>query len=268
MTILNGIRFHYVVVGHGPLLVVQDPGGGIGFAYLDNGLAPMKKQFTLLVFDPRGTGDSSPVVSTGQITNGDLAEDLEHLRNYWQLETINLVGHSNGSAIAILYAERYPKRVRKLILIGSQLLGYTGGHDVIRATEDARRKSDPQFTYYLAHINDPEPKTDEAFTEYFKKRVGFYFYDPSKDVPVFLKTMTRPMSASAHQPFLEVPPVSQVPPLSDLGKVSAETLIVEGRQDPACPLDESERIHAGIVGSKLIAIHKSGHFPWIDGTVI
>jgi proline iminopeptidase len=76
--------------------------------------------------------------------------------------------------------------------------------------------------------------------------------------------MTTPMTASVHQAFIEGPPVSQAPPLSDLGKVSAETLIIEGRQDPACPLDESERIWAGIPGSKLMAIDKSGHVPWIE----
>jgi proline iminopeptidase len=262
--LVNGLHFHYVIAGHGPLLVVQAPGWGIGSAYLENGLAPLRKHFTLLVFDPRGSGGSSPVSSTDRLTNSDLVEDLEHLRNYWGLETIDLVGHSNGSAIAILYAERYPTRVRKLVLIGSQLLGYTGSDNPERAAERARRKSDPQFTYYLAHIDDPEPKTDEAFTQYFKERAGFYFYNPSKDVPTFLKTMTGSMSASVHQAFLEAPPASQAPPLADLSQISAETLIIEGRQDPVCPLDESEKIQAGIGRSKIVVIDMSGHFPWIE----
>jgi hypothetical protein len=60
---VNGLRFHYIVAGHGPLVIVQAPGWGIGAAYLENGLAPLKKHFTLLTFDPRGTGGSSPVAS-------------------------------------------------------------------------------------------------------------------------------------------------------------------------------------------------------------
>jgi pimeloyl-ACP methyl ester carboxylesterase len=203
-------------------------------------------------------------MSTDRLTNGDLVEDLEQLRNYWGLKTIDLVGHSNGSAIAILYAERYPTRVRKLVLIGSQLLGYTGSDNPARAAERARRKSDPQFAYYLDHIDDPPPKTDEAFTQYFKERAGSYFYDPAKDVPAFLKTMTRLMRASVNQAFIEAPPAPQAPPLADLNKISAETLIIEGREDPVCPLDESERIQAGIAGSKIVAIDRSGHFPWIE----
>ena len=261
---VNGLRFHYIVAGHGPLVIVQAPGWGIGAAYLENGLAPLKKHFTLLTFDPRGTGGSSPVASSDKLTNGDLAEDLEHLRTYWGLETMDLVGHSNGSAIAILYAERYPLRVHRLVLIGSQLLGYEGGENPTGASEKARRNRDPRFAYYLAHINDAAPKTDEAFTEYFKQRAGYYLYNPLRDKAKVLKTMTRPMSASVHEAFLEVPPPSQAPPLTDLGKISATALIVEGRQDPACPLDESERIQAGIAGSRLLTIDRSGHFPWIE----
>lgn len=261
---LKDLKIHYTVTGHGPFLVVQAPGWGIGSDYLENGLAALKSHFTLITFSPRGTGASSPVISSETLTNSDMVEDLERLRNYWGLDRMDLLGHSNGSAIAILYAERYPERVHKLVLIGSQLLGYRSKNDSVKAAEEARRKSDPNFAYYLAHINDPEPKTDAAFTAYFEKRVGYYFYDPARDVPIFLETMTQPMGASVHQAFLEVPPASQAPPLTDLGRITAETLIIEGRQDPACPLNESEMIHAGISGSKLIAIDRSGHFPWIE----
>jgi hypothetical protein len=43
--VLSGIQFHYVVVGHGPLLVVQAPGWGIGSTYLQTGLIPIEKHF-------------------------------------------------------------------------------------------------------------------------------------------------------------------------------------------------------------------------------
>ncbi|HEY4051261.1 MAG TPA: alpha/beta hydrolase [Acidobacteriaceae bacterium] len=95
-------------------------------------------------------------------------------------------------------------------------------------------------------------------------RIGFFTYDPSKSVPSFLKTLTNTMTASINQAFLESPSASESPPLDDLAKVRAKTLLVEGRQDPVCPLDESERIHTGITGSKLVEIDKSGHFPWLE----
>lgn len=62
VAVLTGMSFHYVVAGSGPLLVVEAPGWGIGSAYLRNGLAPLEKHFTVLTFDPRGSGLSSHAI--------------------------------------------------------------------------------------------------------------------------------------------------------------------------------------------------------------
>ncbi len=35
---------------------------------------------------------------------------------------------------------------------------------------------------------DAEPKTDAEFFQHFKERDGFYFHDPSKDVPTFVRS--------------------------------------------------------------------------------
>ncbi|OAN62272.1 alpha/beta fold hydrolase [Sphingomonas sp. TDK1] len=261
---LQGVRIHYMIRGHGPLVVVQAPGWGIGTEYLEKGLAPLAKRFTVLTYDPRGTGLSSPVAATDHIGNVDLAENLEQLRAYLGLPSMNLVGHSNGSAIAILYAERHPERVGKLVLIGSQLLGYKGAPGPVELAERARRRTDPAFSRLDALMAGPTPQTDAAFTKQFKGYAGFFFYDPTRDARVLVAAMTKPMSVRMYKAFEESPPADRAPPLADLAKITARTLIVEGRQDPACPLTESERIRQGIASSELVAIDHAGHFPWIE----
>jgi proline iminopeptidase len=261
---LDHITLHYQISGKGPLVVIQAPGWGIGAEYLEKGLAPLQQHFTVLAYDPRGTGQSTPVSASDHLKNSDLAQDLEQLRIYCGLDRMDLVAHSNGSAIAILYAELHPERVHKLVLIGSQLLGYHGEKGPDAIAEDARRKNDPQFAIYIARMHAPAPDTDQGFTEQFKQYAGFFFYNPSKDVPILLSSMTHPMSVSMNKAFKESPAATEAPPLSDLEKITAATLIVDGRQDPACPFTESERIHAGISGSTLLAIDQSGHFPWIE----
>lgn len=49
-----GIHFWYRVAGKGPLLVVQAPGRGAGSKYLQNGLAQLENDFTLIYLDLRG----------------------------------------------------------------------------------------------------------------------------------------------------------------------------------------------------------------------
>lgn len=261
---VGGILIHYQVAGHGPVLVVQAPGWGIGTTYLARGLEPLQKHFTVITYDPRGTGGSSPVSSHEHLTNQDMVGDLENLRRYWGLSTMKLLGHSNGGAISILYAETYPNRVEKLALVGAQLLGYAEPSDATAKAESVRRKASADFSWLNAHINDPEPTDDGAYTEYFRQRVGFFVYDPPKDAPTIVRQLTNTMSASVHQAFEESPPVKEAPPLSNLSKITAKTLIVVGRQDPVCPLAESEWIHRSVQGSQLIAMDHVGHFPWVE----
>jgi len=123
---LNGIATHYEVVGEGPLLVIQAPSWGIGSAYLLNGLAELSKGFTLLAYDVPGSGASDKPAGEYKLTSTEIADHLEALRQYLKREQIDLLGHSQGSALAITYASRYPERVRRLVLVGSQLYGYPG----------------------------------------------------------------------------------------------------------------------------------------------
>jgi proline iminopeptidase len=263
--LLDGnIRIHYAVQGHGPLLVVQAPAWGIGSSYLRNGLAPLGKHFTVLTYDPRGSDQSSHVQPDAKLTNLQMTDDLEQLRQYWGVSQLDLLGHSNGGAIAILYAERYPQHVRKLIVVGAQLLGYSGKLGPVGHAENLRRKADPDFVYYRAHINDPSPDTDTAFTAYFRARAGFFVYDPKKDAATFLSQLTNTMTASVNHAFIESPAPADTPPLSDLGKITAQTLVVEGKQDPVCPLDEAQAIQAGITHAQLQAIDHAGHFSWVE----
>ncbi len=55
---VNGVNLWYVVEGSGPSLVLQAPSWGIGSAYLRNGLSALSKHFTVICYDPRGSGHS------------------------------------------------------------------------------------------------------------------------------------------------------------------------------------------------------------------
>src|SRR5215208_5949610 len=69
----------------------------------------------LLLIDPRGTG-ATPRPEDGRYALADYVEDLEELRQALALETIDLLGHSHGGAVAQASAAAYPDRVRRLVL--------------------------------------------------------------------------------------------------------------------------------------------------------
>lgn len=49
-----------------------------------------------------------------------------------------------------------------------------------------------------------------------------------------------------------------------LGEITAPTLVLVGRYDPICPVEEATDIHAGIPGSELVVFEGSGHNPAAD----
>src|ERR1700733_2798705 len=119
---LADVHLHYVVAGHGPLLLVTSPGWGIASLYLQRGLAPLEQQFTLLYVDTRGSGGSTRPENSEQMSTAVMADDIDRLRSYLGLDSINLLGHSNGGAIALDYAERYPQRAEKVVLVETEVL--------------------------------------------------------------------------------------------------------------------------------------------------
>jgi pimeloyl-ACP methyl ester carboxylesterase len=259
---LNGLSFHYTVKGQGPLLVVQSPGWGIGSAYLRNGLAPLEKHFTVLSYDTRGSGRSSHAVDYPLLNESDMVDDLERLRQYWNVPALDLIGHSNGGAIAIAYAERHPAQVRKLMLIGTQLIGFSDSEATNK--EAAWRRADPHFKTAFERFAAPTPKTDAEFTQWFRDTAAFYQYDPAKDNAAFLRTVTEPLTAAAYALYTSNPLKTAVPPLSALVAITAQTLVVVGRQDPVCPVAVSEKLQQTIAGARLEIYEKTGHFPWTE----
>ena len=62
------VNLHYVVAGRGPLVLVTSPGWGIGSLYLQRGLAPLEKTFTVVYLDTRGSGGSSRPADAKQMS--------------------------------------------------------------------------------------------------------------------------------------------------------------------------------------------------------
>jgi proline iminopeptidase len=91
------------------------PGGGI--------VADYRRYFDpaayrVVLFDQRGSGQSTPHAELEGNTTWDLVEDMEKLRAHLGLDTWHVFGGSWGSTLALAYAETHPGRVRSLALRG------------------------------------------------------------------------------------------------------------------------------------------------------
>jgi len=258
---VGGIHFWYRVTGKGPLLVVQSPGWGVGSEYLQNGLAVLEKDFTVIYYDTRGSARTSRPSDAKLMSTNDMIDDLGRLRAYWGLNAITVLGHSNGGAIALGYAIQHPEMVHKLILVDMCTEDYDFRAE--REKEIAARKDDPRFKDAIAAMGNFDAKTDEEFGAYMKKITPLFFYDPASAMPRFAKTDTMLPSIWARR-AVEAPglPITQQESLLD--HVKAPTLVLVGHDDWICPVTQGERLNKGIPNSRLVVFDKSGHFPWIE----
>jgi proline iminopeptidase len=105
--------------GKPALMVHGGPGGGCNPSmrrYHD------PARYSIILFDQRGCGRSTPHASLIDNTTWDLVADMERLREHLRVETWQLCGGSWGSTLSLAYAETHPGRVTELVLRGIFLL--------------------------------------------------------------------------------------------------------------------------------------------------
>jgi proline iminopeptidase len=91
------------------------PGGGIVSdyrRYFD------PERYRVVLFDQRGSGQSTPHASLEDNTTWHLVSDIEQLREHLGIERWQVFGGSWGSTLALAYAETHPQRVSELVLRG------------------------------------------------------------------------------------------------------------------------------------------------------
>jgi proline iminopeptidase len=261
---LADVSLHYVVAGRGPLVLVTSPGWGIGSVYLQGGLAPLEKTFTVVYLDTRGSGGSSRPADAKQMSVAVMADDIDLFRSYLGLDSINLVGHSNGGSIALDYAERYPERAKKIILIDTEVLDDRERNAIHRYLE--LWHDDPRFKSAVeVALSDTDEETDEQFEANLEKILPLYFSDPSRYLPVFEQQYVGShLSVFAEKAQDAADKLNPRKQSLEYEKVQAKTLIISGTVDWVCPVEVSERMHTRIAGSKLSLYANVGHFPYIE----
>lgn len=141
----DGTSLAYSTIGEGePVLCL--PGGPMQDARYLGDLGGLPRHRALALLDPRGTGDSAAPTDPATYRCDRQVDDVEALRLHLDLDRIDLLAHSAGVNLAVLYAARHPGRVRRLALItpSARALGVTVDGDVRRSTAQLR-SAEPWF---------------------------------------------------------------------------------------------------------------------------
>ena len=235
-------------------------------------------RYRVVLFDQRGCGRSTPHASLEANTTWHLVADIERLREHLGIERWQVFGGSWGSTLALAYAQSSPERVSELVLRGIFLVRekdlrwyYQEGASRVFPDRWERflepiapaDRSDLIQAYYR-HLTHSDAairlraakawsqwegstirlRTDEAmvdnfgdahFAEAFARIECHYF-------------IHRAFFSSDNQLIEGVDKIRHIP-----------SVIVHGRYDMACPLDNAWDLHRAWPEAEFRLIEEAGH---------
>jgi pimeloyl-ACP methyl ester carboxylesterase len=116
---VNGTNLHYLSTGQGPdVIMIHGLGANLAFWYL-HVVSRLASEFRVTAYDLRGHGYSD--MPQMGYTPADMVADLHGLLNHLGLESVHLVGHSFGGAVALNFTAQFPDRVASLTLADARV---------------------------------------------------------------------------------------------------------------------------------------------------
>src|SRR5580700_4771551 len=112
----DGTKLAYHVQGEGAPLVCV-PGGPMRDSVYLGDLGGLAAGRRLIMLDLRGTGQSAVPADPASYRCDRLVDDVAALQDHLGLDRMDLLGHSAGANIAVMYAARHPSLVSKLALV-------------------------------------------------------------------------------------------------------------------------------------------------------
>lgn len=139
------IQLYCTKCGSGPALLLLH-GNGEDSSYFTHQVQEFSRDFTVYAIDTRGHGRSPK--GTAPFTLSQFADDLAAFMDAQDLETADILGFSDGGNIALLFALRYPNRVRRLVANAANLFPEGMESWVLEEIMQAHRR--------LAHADTPQ----------------------------------------------------------------------------------------------------------------
>jgi proline iminopeptidase len=266
----NGVRLFYRLEGESAdTLVVLHGGPGLNLEGLRPDLGPLARRHTVIYFDQRGSGHSE-MPDTLRLTADLMVKDLEAVRQTFRIGRMNLLGHSWGGGLAVLYAAEYPEHVARMLLVGpvpprpgAYIEQYIAGAAARRDSAETARQAASDSIQRVAE--NPYPACREYY-RIFLRGVAATPEAASRirgDLCAATPTNLRLQGVLNHRVWGSIWDTVAVEgydwrPLAR--RVSAPTLVVHGDRDPL-PLAGSEEWIGVLVHARLVVISDAGHYP-------
>ncbi|SFB35086.1 2-hydroxymuconate-semialdehyde hydrolase [Collimonas sp. OK607] len=245
----NGILTNYHDVGAGtPVLLIHGSGPGVtGWANWRLTIPELSRHCRVIVPDMVGFGFS------------ERSQDAHYTLDTWVAQAVGLldaldipcadiVGNSFGGALALALAIRHPKRVRRLVLMGSAGVSFplTLGLDAVWGYQPSIENMRKLLDIFAC---DRSLVTDELAELRYKASIQPGFQEAFADMFPAPRQNGIEALASREQ---------------DIRALPHEVLVIHGREDQVIPLSNSLTLAQWISRSQLHVFGLCGHWTQIE----
>ena len=229
------------------VLLIHDFGGT--YSGLEELAGLLAEHYNVLGLDLPGYGLSEPLNERHSLQN--YARFLNNFCATTEFHKVNVVGHSFGADVAIVFAALFPERVNKLVLISPVIYSNTGMARLAKVYYNVVAKMPKPLRHTMLHSHVLTRVSDNFMfkqaTEKQRSRIlrNDYISDHlMTDTP----TIESYLSLLA-TPFFKL-----------AARIKSKTLLISGSADPLSPTDVMQALQAQIPVSSLDIAKDGGHF--------
>jgi len=239
----NGVEIAYRVDGpeDGPVVLLAN---GLTSDYMmwDAQMPALTDKYRVLRYDQRGHGGSE--ATKPPYSFDMLAEDAHGLLSVLGIAKVHFCGFSMGGMTALVFATKHPEMLHGLTLCDTTC-----------------RMADPgMWDGFAMAARDfglavlAEPTLENCFTAEFRETN-----------PADVERVGDMIAATSLDGFVGCcNAIEEMDNEHLLAEVTVPTLVMVGAEDPMTTVDDAQRLHDGIAGSRLAVLDGAAHFSNIE----
>jgi pimeloyl-ACP methyl ester carboxylesterase len=209
---------------------------------------------SLIRYDERGCGlsDQNPP----EFTFSAWVRDLETVVDSLGIDRFDLLGLSQGGAVAIDYAVRHPERVNHLILYGAFARGWSKGAGTYGLGASPKELETSEAMKAMPKLiefgwGQDNPAFRQVFTSMFVPDGGL---EQQRWFNELQRVSCSPQNAAKfYETFLQIDVADLLP------RVSVPTLVMHARQDGVTPFEAGRLMAARIPGARFVSFEGRNH---------
>lgn len=261
----DGTMLSYQGTASGPVLVCLPGGPARNPVYLgDLGGLGAAAGRDLVMLETRGTGASDVPADNATYRCDRQVADVEALRVQLGLDQLDLLAHSAGANLAVLYAARHPDRIRRLVLLapGLYALGLAPTPEAVLTAALDRRAGEPWYAEARDAFLAAQAGRDSVAN--LRRYAPLYYRHWNEAARAHATLGLEPRAALIGARYYRPGAFDPAATVAALAELAAPVLIYAGELDVIPPAAQAARA-AGCFPRAEFAVHPgASHMPWVD----